>query len=288
MAEEALLVPIEGDDPCGPDLRWDAAFVALGRSLAAAVAHDDESVLDAELVRADTPTYEDIAEMARALCARTKDLRVFTVYAEALWRDQGLVAFAGAVETLASAVERWPGPHDGIHPRAAEEDDDLGERAAALGKLANTIPALVDIVGWGDRPEISVRMDCADLLKGVFDAWTVRLEPAFGPDLPSPRSAWNALRTLIGTEDLPMEAGESGESVEVAVAEPARADAWDLVERAAEAMAGQDRHSPALPVLRMLAGWRSRDIIDIAGVLKRSGISLEQLLESINKQQASQ
>ena len=80
----------------------------------------------------------------------------------------------------------------------------------------------------------------------------------------------------------------AGESVEVAVAEPARTDAWDLVERAAEAMAGQDRHSPALPVLRMLVGWRSLDIIDIAGVLKRSGISLEQLLESINKQQASQ
>ena len=287
MVEEALLVPIEGDDPCGPDLRWDPAFVALGRSLAAAVARDDEqSVLDAELARADTPTYEDIAEMARALCARTKDLRVFTVYAEARWRDRGLVAFAGAMETLASAAERWPGPRDGIHPRAAEEDDDLGERAAALGKLANTIPALVDIVGWGEPPEISARADCANLLKGVFDAWTARLEPAFGPDLPSPRSAWTALRTLIGTEALPVTAGES--PVEVATAEPARADAWDLVERAADAMAGQDRHSPALPVLRMLAGWRSLDIIDIAGVLKRSGISLEQLLESINKQQTSQ
>ena len=49
-------------------------------------------------------------------------------------------------------------------------------------------------------------------------------------------------------------------------------------------MTRQDRHSPALPVLQLLAGWRSFDIVEIADAMKQSGISLEQLLESVKKQ----
>ena len=59
---------------------------------------------------------------------------------------------------------------------------------------------------------------------------------------------------------------------------------WDLIDRAAEQMTRQDRHSPALPVLQLLAGWRSFDIVEIAAAMKQSGISLEQLLESVKKQ----
>ena len=33
-----------------------------------------------------------------------------------------------------------------------------------------------------------------------------------------------------------------------------------------------------------LAGWRSFDIVEIADAMKQSGISLEQLLESVKKQ----
>ena len=49
-------------------------------------------------------------------------------------------------------------------------------------------------------------------------------------------------------------------------------------------MVTQDHHSPALPILRMLMGWRDLDIIQIAEQMKSSDLSLEQLFDAIQKQ----
>ena len=59
------------------------------------------------------------------------------------------------IGTAVSAVETWPDPDFGLHPRADEEDGDLGERVAAFGKLVNRIPALTGAMGWGAHLEIS-------------------------------------------------------------------------------------------------------------------------------------
>ena len=75
-----------------------------------------------------------------------------------------------------------------------------------------------------------------------------------------------------------------GSDAPVSVALPEAADPWNLIDRAVKRMMVVDHHSPALPILRLLASWRDVGIIEIADTMKASGISLEQLLESIKAQ----
>lgn len=124
-------------------------------------------------------------------------------------------------------------------------------------------------------------------LRAIFEDWDSRFEPAFGPELPSAREAWAAVQSLIGGQILPPDGTDmTDEAGLVAMATPT-ADAWEVIDNAARLMAEQDRHSPALPVLGMLSTWRSQDLIEIAENMKRSGVSLEQLLDSIKKQTTS-
>ena len=287
MADPFFMTPVSEDDPCGPDSRWDPAFIQLTQALDTAMSRQEDSVVDAQLVGSDEAGLDDIVKMARDLGQRTKDLRVLGIHAVACWHEGGLRAFAEAMETLVRVTETWPDHQSGVHPRADPEDGDLGERAAPLGKLLNMIPALASTLGWGARLEISERLEVGAMLRGVFEAWTQRLEPALDRELPPCRNAWAALLKLVGdaSESQP-EGAESMQEIRGVAALP-MGDAWDIVERAAELMVQQDRHSPALPVLRVIARWRSLDIMQIAQNMKGSGITLEQLLDATRKQLAT-
>ena len=198
MANPTFLTPVAEDDPCGPDLRWDPVFTGLMDAFAAAFSSADEgSVLGAEVVRSDRRTFEEVAAMAAALSARTRDLRILAVHAEASWLDGGLAAFADAMEDVAAVVETWPGHSDGVHPRADEIDGDLGERTAALGRLLNRVPALAATVGWSADTDAGRKARSSAVLRGVFGRWKDRLEPAFGADLPSSTEAWRSLEGLL-------------------------------------------------------------------------------------------
>ena len=288
MANPTILAPVAEDDPCGPDLRWDPGFLELSDAMSALVSQDEGTVIDAEITRSDGRSFDEIVDMAITLSSRTKDLRVLAIYAEASWYHGGLCAFATAMEELATVVQTWPGFEDGVHPRADEMDADIGERTAALGRLLHRIPTLAAIVGWGQAAGDEAKAGGSATLKGVFGAWKERLEPAFGADLPSPTDAWQSLQKLVGSV-VPADAGDAGDGADDAtagsvVAAPPVTDAWDLIERAHEQMMLQDHHSPAVPVLRLLIKWRPLEIGGIADLMKSSGISLEQLLESIKKQ----
>lgn len=285
MATPMFLEPVSDTDPCGPDLRWDPEFIALDNALAAAAMQGEASVVEGEVLETSERAYDEVASLALALMSKTKDLRVFVTYAEASWRHGGLVAFAEAMEGLASALERWPGGNDGLHPRAEEPDGDLGERAAALGKLLNQIPTMVATVGWGGRVGDGDRLSCAAVLKGVFGAWAERLGDAFEADLPSASDAWRSLQRLVGS----VAATHDEQEAEAAPKDIAPAlDAWDLIDQALERMVEQDHHSPALPLLRLLSSWRSLGIIDIVDRMKGSGVTLEQLMESVKRQTQSE
>ena len=288
MAGGAFLEPVSTADPCGPNMRWDPQFQELSHAFDAAMAQDNTAALDAEVVASGAPTFREIADMAEDLCAKTKDLRVLAIYAEAHWRDHGLAEFAEALEQMVGMMETWPDANFGFHPRADAEDGDLGERVAALGKLLHRVPALTGLIGWGTHLEISERLEVAATLRGVFDAWDERLGPALGDDLPSKREAWQALQALVGADE---QATTSDASAEQNGGAPrtlaGEANAWDLIEHAAELMARQDHHSPALPVLRLLATWRALDLVKIVDVMRPSGITMEQLLASIKQQTES-
>lgn len=283
MADSTFLTPVAEDDPCGPDMRWDADFLALGDKFAAA-AQGGEAVVDGEVLGGADGAFEEVIELATVLSQKTKDVRVLAIYAEASWHQSGLAAFAAAMAVLAEALEAWPGGEDGIHPRADEFDGDLGERAAALGKLVNQVPTLTAKIGWGGQQVGDpARLAAATALRGVFGSWTARLEPAFGIDLPSASDAWRALQSLVGTVAAPV-ASEADASVEEVAYAPPPTDAWDLIDQALERMVEHDHHSPALPLLRLLSSWRELGIIEIADGMRGSGVTLEQLLASVKQQ----
>lgn len=282
MSDSPLLTPVSEEDPCGPDLRWDADFLTLVDAMEAAVSAGDETVVDAQVVASTSEvSFEDIIDDAAKLLAKKKDLRLFAIHAEASWRQSGLAGFAATFESMAGAMEAWPAPDDGVHPRADEFDGDLGERAGALGRLVNRIPVLAATVGWGATPA-DRRLEAATLLRGVFGSWETRLGDALGTEVPASSDAWRGLQTLIeGLEaSEPPAAGEADDAVSASF-QPVSVDAWDLIDRAVEQMALQDHHSPALPILRMLASWRSLGIVGIVDGMKTSGVTLEQLMESV-------
>ncbi len=291
MTNPVFLEPVSDDSPCGEDMRWDPVFIQFMQDFDATRGGDDQGVLDAEMASGGGPdkTLEEVLEEAVELSGKTKDLRILSVYVEGSWILGGLGAFADAMEDLVCVIEKWPNPDEGVHPRADEDDGDLSERMAPLGKLLKQIPILAGAVGWGGKqPEISERSRIAEVLKGVFNSWSQRVGPAFNDDSPSSIEAWRAVKKL--TEEAGgaavvsvAQASEDGTVVTAATG----ADTWDLVDQAAEAMANQDRHSPALPVLRLLGTWRSLNIMEIADNMKASGVSLEQLLDSIKKQMSS-
>jgi len=281
MPNSTILEPVSAEDPCGPDLRWDDEFLALMAAFAAAGAQGAASVVEGGEVESPGHGFDDVVDKAVALSARSKDVRVLGIYAEASWHQGGLVAFAVAMEELAAVQERWPGGDDGVHPREDEPGGDRGERAAAVGRLLNRVPALAATIGWGSRLDGDDRRTCADVLRGVFGSWNERMQSALGDQLPSASDAWRAIERLIDSD---VSTPESNDGVPGRVARPACGDAWDLVDQALCRMAEQDRHSPALPLLRLLSTWRSLGIIEIVEGMRGSGVTLEQLMESIKRQ----
>ncbi len=292
MGNPIFLEPIAGDDPCGVDMRWDPQFVEIMQTFDAAKSESENAVVGGELATTDTATYKIVIGMAEKLSQRTKDLRLMAMYVESLWYEQGIAGFAEGLEDTVAMMQKWPDFGSGIYPRADEEDGDLGERNAPLGKLLNAIPALVSTLGWGKEYPNEEKIKINTILKGIFNAWVARLEPAFGKDLPPRGDAWAALQKLLVQVQIAVAAQEEEDSGAAANAAQGMVvamgtvpiDAWDLIQRAIEAMDKQDHHSPSIPVLDLLLSWRSLGIIEIADGMKSSGVSLEQLLESIKKQ----
>jgi len=294
VSNPALLEAVPGDDPCGPDMRWEPEVQKLAQDFDTLINDaDDAAVVGAEVAATDQPRFEDIAFAAEDLCRKTKDVGILAIYAEACWRDRGLADFADAMDDFAAVVEQWADPDAGLHPRADPEDGHLGERTAPLGKMLLRLPSLAATVGWGQsEPEISVRTDASARLRAIFQDWQARFEPAFGSELPSKENAWNALRPLLvaadGVDSLDEEDDADPDAPAAAAAPPPSANAWDLVERAAELMAEQEQHSPALPMLRLIATWRSRDLVEIMQSMSQAGTQLEQLLQSMKQQFVNQ
>ena len=279
-----LLEPIPGDDPCGPDLQWDPAMLALDQALASAVS-EKVDVVEGSRADEDDSELSEVVRMAEELCERTKDLRVMCTLAEAQWRVAGVGAFLEVFHDLLQAVNTWPDPDAGIHPRADEEDGDLGLRAAPVAGLLLKVPVLVRTIGWGrgGEPDADGRTESALVLGSAMDTWN-ELEPAFGGDLPSIAAASTALNELVVVDELPdlvEEDDDAAPGERVRAAEP---DYWTQLERAAAQMERITPQSPVLPVVRMALTWREKDLIQIADAMRPSGITLEQLLNSAKTQ----
>lgn len=107
-----------GDDaPSGENLEYDPEFMAME----VAGQPEEERQAGDEIVEAKDPDYKDLADKARAVLARSHDIRAAVYLAESELRIGGLAAFAEACRYIRFCLEdHW----DTCHPELDEDDDD--------------------------------------------------------------------------------------------------------------------------------------------------------------------
>lgn len=112
---EALLAGVSSEDPCGPDLEYDAEM----RQLEEASQGKPEQQMGDTIVAGEEPDWREVREKTIALFARTKDLRVATLLAKALLKTGGFAGFADGIAVLRGLVDRY---WETLHPRLDPDD----------------------------------------------------------------------------------------------------------------------------------------------------------------------
>jgi type VI secretion system protein ImpA len=115
--------------PCGPDLEYDPAYLALD----VASQGKPEQDVAGTVVPAVEPDWADVLDQAQGLLVRSKDLRVAIQLVRALTRLEGLTGFLTGIELVDGLLERyWPD----VHPRLdADDNQDPTFRLNALAPL---------------------------------------------------------------------------------------------------------------------------------------------------------
>ena len=115
---DKLLSEISPDEPCGPDLEYDAEFVALQQD---AVGTPAKYTPDGQLVDdGEDPNWRDIRDRCVAMFDRTIDLRIAVLLADALMCQHGLEGLRDGLALLKAIHERcW----DHFHPQLDPDDD---------------------------------------------------------------------------------------------------------------------------------------------------------------------
>jgi type VI secretion system protein ImpA len=182
---EALLQEIAPDQPCGDDLEYDRAFLALGDKVKGA----PEQQIGDHIVPAEPPNWKEVRKDALDLLRRTRDLRLILFLTQALIQTDGLPGLRDGLALLEGAVCRfWPDlyplldPDDGYDPTQRVNllmgfcDFESVLRPLALAPLvdARTVGrfSLRDIQFATDRlpvPEGGVKPDLA-VIRAAFTA----------------------------------------------------------------------------------------------------------------------
>ncbi|WP_343637069.1 type VI secretion system protein TssA [Roseateles sp.] len=136
---DALLAPLQDDAPCGADLEYDPAFLALE----AAGAGKPEQQYGDTVIPAEEPDWGAVHEQALALARRTRDLRVAVWLLRSGARLQGFGAALQGLALIRGLLEQhWA--H--VHPQLdASDHDDPTMRLNALQPLASGTAAIADL-----------------------------------------------------------------------------------------------------------------------------------------------
>jgi len=134
-----LLAPLSADAPCGADLEYDPAFMAL---LDSARGKPEQEFGDT-VIPAQPPDWREVFDRALALAQRTRDLRVLVLLARSAANLQGLRPYVDAIEVIAALLERqWTA----VHPQLeADANQDPTMRLSALAALGEGKGGLADL-----------------------------------------------------------------------------------------------------------------------------------------------
>lgn len=129
MDLQSLLDAASDPAPCGPDLEYDAAFLALESE----VQGKPEREIAGKIIEAVEPDWPRVRSAAEALLARSKDLRLAVHLLRALTHTEQLHGFVAGMRLLGDLVERyWPDLHPGLDH---ENGDDPTARMNVLAAL---------------------------------------------------------------------------------------------------------------------------------------------------------
>ncbi|MCA8200978.1 type VI secretion system ImpA family N-terminal domain-containing protein [Burkholderia sp. AU33545] len=188
------LGPLNGTDPCGPDLEYDHDFVVLFAGIA-----PRQDVQYGTFVGSPDPlNWSEIERDCRRLMTRTKDMRVAVLHTRCRTRLGGVAGLSEGTRLLAAWLHAFP---DHVHPQADADND----RHAALEMRMNALQALTDPEGLlADVREIVLTRSTATRLQ-VRD-----VERAFAHPRPvdalAPDSVALQLRTLREQQPSTMQA----------------------------------------------------------------------------------
>ena len=139
---ESLLAPIGDESPAGDDLEYDAEFLALER----AAAPKAERAIGDSVKAAEEPDWDKVAELARAVLGRSKDLRAAVHLTPAWTRTSGMPGWNAGLSLIRGLLEHF---WDSVHPQLDAEDDNdptmrvnsvvpLGDLQGVLGYFRTT------------------------------------------------------------------------------------------------------------------------------------------------------
>ncbi len=142
IAVADFLQPLSEDAPCGENLEYDAAFAALERIARREPARysGDDSKPAVE------PKWSEVAEDAKALMGRTRDLRVAVHLTHATLNTEGVTGLVAGLQLVDGMLKTF---WDFVHPQLDKEDNNdptqrinslagLNDREGMLHSLART------------------------------------------------------------------------------------------------------------------------------------------------------
>jgi type VI secretion system protein ImpA len=141
--KQEWLDPVSAADPCGPELEYDSAFLALEASVRVQPVQefrrDDGATLSVEPAETRWPS---VLEQSQALLARSKDLRLAILLTRGLLHTEGFVGIASGLELIRRLLQDyWEGLHPGLDP----DDGDPTMRLNALAALDSNESVLGDL-----------------------------------------------------------------------------------------------------------------------------------------------
>lgn len=113
---DSFLLPLSDAAPCGKDLEYDPAFIALET---AALGKPEQQMGDS-VKEAEPPNWAAIKKDAVQLLGRTRDLRVVQVLSEASLNLHGLPGLNDCLDLCSRLLEQYWEP---VHPRLDPGDD---------------------------------------------------------------------------------------------------------------------------------------------------------------------
>jgi type VI secretion system protein ImpA len=127
------LLPLEGTEPCGPDLEYDPQSLELTEATGKP---------ESQFGPGEPPAWARVRELAESLLERTRDLRVAVWWGRASLNLDGIEALPPTLALLHGLLDRF---WDQLHPVPDPDDPDMLARLSAIGGLDKLGSLLGDV-----------------------------------------------------------------------------------------------------------------------------------------------